>query len=96
MFNSQYPFIGFTNSLSSMIMFDSYRPFIVVGLAFILVGLVLLFFPLIPKLGPILERLEKLPPILIYVYRRDNFYFVTSPILIIVTVAYLLWTILKT
>jgi len=60
-----------------------------------LVGLVLLLFPLIPKLTPILDRLERLPPILIYVYESNDFYFVTSPLLIVVALAFLIWKILK-
>ena len=75
--------------------FDSYRPFAMIGLTFILIGLVLLLFPLIPKLTPILDRMEKLPPFLIYIYRHENFYFVTSPILIIVALAFLIWKILR-
>lgn len=60
-----------------------------------MVGLVLLLFPLIPKLTPILDRLERLPPILIYVYESNDFYFVTSPLLIVVALAFLIWKILK-
>ena len=72
--------------------FDSYRPFTMIGLTFILVRLVLLLFPLIPRLVPILERL---PPILIYVYESNDFYFVTSPLLIVVALAFSIWRILK-
>jgi hypothetical protein len=45
----------------------------------------------------VLERLpslESVPWILLYVYRRDGFVFVTSPILIIISVLSLLWWIL--
>lgn len=80
---------------STTLTFDSYRPFAMIGLTFILIGLVLLLFPLIPKLTPILDKLEKLPPILIYIYKHDNFYFVTSPILIIIALTFLIWKILK-
>jgi len=76
-------------------MLESYRPFTMLGLVFILVGIGLLLLPLIPKIWPILERLENLPPILIYVYHHDNFYFVTSPLLIVISLALLLWWILK-
>ena len=50
--------------------------------------------PFLLKFTPTLEMLEKLPKILIYVYRRDNFYFITLPILLIIGLAYfayLLW-----
>lgn len=55
----------------------------------------MLLFPLIPKLTPILDRLERLPPILIYVYESNDFYFVTSPLLIVVALAFFIWRILK-
>jgi len=70
--------------------FDSYRPFAMIGLTFILIGLVLLLFPLIPKLTPILGRMEKLRPNLIYIYKHDNFCFVTSPILITIALTFLI------
>jgi len=79
-------------------MFESYRPFLILGLLLIALGLALVLSPFLLKFTPALERLEKLPKILIYVYRRDNFYFITSPILIIIGLAYfvyLLWRLLK-
>ena len=66
-----------------------------IGLTFILIGLVLLLFPLIPKLTPILDRMKELPPILVYIYKHGNFYFVTSPIPIIIALAFLIWKILN-
>ena len=42
-----------------------------------------------------LEKLEELPPILVYVYHHNGFYFVTSPILLIISVFFLLWRILR-
>lgn len=42
-------------------------------------------FVLIPFVEPYVS-LEDIPPWLIYVYRRGNFYFATSPILILISV----------
>jgi len=42
-------------------------------------------FVLIPLVEPYVS-LEDIPPWLIYVYRRGNFYFATSPILILISV----------
>jgi len=49
----------------------------------ILLGMLFVLIPLLARYAP---EIEKLPPILLYVYRRDNFYFATSPILIIISI----------
>ena len=59
-----------------------YRPFTVMGLILILSGLVLVLLPIVARHIPSLDRL---PWILVWVYRRDGFYFVTSPLLIILS-----------
>jgi len=77
---------------------EAYRPFTLLGLALIIVGIVLVMLPTIVRHVPTLEKLERLPPILVYVYRHDNFYLITSPILILVGLAYfayLLWKLLR-
>ncbi len=52
------------------------------GIAFILLGLALLVAPVLGRyIAP-----EDIPSWLLYVYRRGNFYFVTSPILILLSV----------
>ena len=51
-------------------MFESYRPFMMLGLVLIVLGLVLLSLPFFLRFIPTLERLEKLPKILVYVYRH--------------------------
>lgn len=74
------------------------RTFIILGLILIVTGATLLALPLLLRFMPTLERLEKLPKILVYVYRYDNFYFITSPILIIAGLAYfayLIWRFLR-
>jgi uncharacterized membrane protein HdeD (DUF308 family) len=60
-----------------------YRPFTVMGLILILSGIILVMLPFIARHLP---NLEKLPWILIWVYRKNGFYFVTSPLLIILSI----------
>ncbi|KXB02025.1 hypothetical protein AKJ44_01620 [candidate division MSBL1 archaeon SCGC-AAA261F17] len=52
------------------------------GVILILLGVTLI---LIPTLGKFIQ-LEKIPDWLIYVYESDGFYFVTSPILLLITI----------
>jgi len=52
------------------------------GLLLILSGVVLVALPFVARHLP---SLEKLPWILVWVYRRDGFYFITSPLLIIIS-----------
>jgi type II secretory pathway component PulF len=59
------------------------RPFTLPGIVMVLLGML---FVLIPHLARYAPEIEKLPPILLYVYRWDNFYFATSPILIIISI----------
>jgi hypothetical protein len=61
---------------------NSYQGFIIPGIILILMGVILLAIPFLARLIP---SVQKLPPILIWVYKSDGFYFVTSPILIIVS-----------
>lgn len=60
------------------------------GILFIIIGLVLILLPVIANYLPSIEKLENLPPILIYIYRGDNFYFVTSPLLILISLVLLI------
>jgi hypothetical protein len=53
---------------------------------------VLLFIA--PILLEQLPSLRNLPWILLYIYRRDGFVFVTSPLLLIISVVSLLWWLL--
>lgn len=59
-----------------------YRPFTAMGLILILSGIILIMLPFITRHLP---NLEKLPWIIVWVYRKDGFYFVTSPLLIILS-----------
>lgn len=71
---------------------DWYRPFTWLGAIMILLGVLLVAIPHLVRYAP---EIEKLPPILLYVYRRDGFYFATSPILIIVSVILMLASFLS-
>ena len=63
------------------------KPFTILGLLLILMGIILVALPLLSQYLP---NLENLPWILIWVYKSDGFIFVTSPILIMVTIVSLL------
>jgi hypothetical protein len=76
-------------------MFEWRNPFTVLGFFLIVIGVLLLAVPYVVKHLPTLERLEQIPWILLYVYRKDDFYFMTSPILLIVGVVYLLWLFIR-
>ncbi|MEM2942896.1 MAG: hypothetical protein QXT81_05695 [Candidatus Bathyarchaeia archaeon] len=57
--------------------------FTVLGLILIAIGFILVMLPFIARQLP---ALGKLPPIVWWTYRTDNFYFATSPILIIISI----------
>ena len=66
------------------------HPLTWLGIALILVGAALV---LLPIMGKYID-LSRIPPWLIYIYRSNGFYFITSPILLalsaIALIAYLL------
>jgi len=68
-------------------------PFTSLGILFILIGIAFVLIPIVARLIPEVN-LEKIPWILLYVYRTENFVFATSPLLIIISIAYFLWTYL--
>jgi hypothetical protein len=59
-----------------------YRPFTTLGLILIASGLVLVLLPVIARQLP---RLEDLPWFVVWVYRKDGFFFATSPLLIAIS-----------
>ncbi|MCS7369037.1 MAG: hypothetical protein NDF57_04945 [archaeon GBS-70-058] len=65
-----------------------------VGIIFIVIGVALIMIPLIVKMIPSIS-IEKIPWILLWVYRKDGFTFATSPLLIIIGILYLIWIKLK-
>ena len=58
------------------------------GIILILLGVLLFIVPVLLERMP---SLEKIPWILLYVYRSNGFTFVTSPILIIISILSFLW-----
>lgn len=65
---------------------DEANLFSLLGITLILLGVVFLAYPYI---GRVID-VDKIPWIIIWVYRRDGFTFATSPILLLVSVISLL------
>jgi hypothetical protein len=65
---------------------DEANLFTLLGTAFILLGVV---FIALPYLSRVID-VDKIPWIIIWVYRRDGFTFATSPILLLVSMISLL------
>lgn len=64
-----------------------YRPFTTLGLVLIACGLIRVALPFVIRSMP---SLEKVPWIILWVYRRDGFFFATSPLLILISAVSLL------
>ena len=71
---------------------EPYREFSALGWILILLGLLFVALPYVMKVVPSVERL---PWFIIWVYRRDGFYFATSPLLIIISILSVLWSMLR-
>lgn len=71
-------------------MASDYSVFTIIGLLLIAFGLLAILIPVLLE-SNVLRWLENIPPLIIYVYRRDGFTFVTSPILIIISAFYLIY-----
>jgi hypothetical protein len=67
---------------------EFFRFFQFVGLMFIALGAILFLLPFLLDRVPALERV---PWIILYVYRKDGFVFATSPLLLIISVISLIW-----
>jgi hypothetical protein len=59
-----------------------YRPFTFLGLLLIASGVILVLLPVIARYIP---SIDKIPWIILWVYKSDGFYFATSPLLIILS-----------
>jgi len=68
-----------------------YRPFTFLGLLLIASGVILVLLPVIARYIPSIERV---PWIILWVYKSDGFYFATSPLLIILSVLSLVLNVL--
>ncbi|MGQ9679161.1 MAG: hypothetical protein ACUVV4_00095 [Candidatus Bathyarchaeia archaeon] len=61
---------------------STFKPFTFLGLMLIILGVILVALPFISRFIP---NIERVPWILLWIYRKDGFIFVTSPLLIIIS-----------
>jgi len=71
-------------------MSPDYSIFTLLGIILIVLGVMAFLLPYLLQ-ADLLRRLKELPPVLVYIYHHDGFYFATSPLLIIVSIAYFLY-----
>ena len=69
-----------------------YRSLTTLGVILIASGIVLVALPILARHVP---SLDKLPWFILWVYRKNGFYFATSPLLIIVSLVSLLLNLLN-
>lgn len=69
--------------------------FTALGIMFILLGVALVVLPLLARSLDMQSILDRVPWIILYVYRQDGFVFITSPILIIISLAFIIYAFLK-
>jgi hypothetical protein len=67
--------------------------FYTIGIIFVLIGIAFFVIPLLARTGALSGL--KIPWIILYVYHSDGFYFATSPLLIIISLASLLLAFLR-
>jgi hypothetical protein len=75
-----------------MTTYEWYRSLTGLGALMILLGIILVLMPYLIRYT---AEIEKLPPIILYIYRRNNSVFATSPILIAVSVIWVLVSVLS-
>ncbi len=69
--------------------------FTALGIMFILLGIALVALPLLARSLNMQNILDRVPWIILYVYRQDGFVFITSPILIIISLVFIIYAFLK-
>ncbi len=67
--------------------------FYILGFVFVLIGIAFFLIPLLARSGALSGL--KIPWIILYVYHSDGFYFATSPLLVIISLASLLLAFLR-
>jgi len=67
-----------------------YAVFTIIGLVLVALGILSLLMPIVLE-SDVLQWLSRIPPIFLYVYRRNSFVFVTSPVLIVASLVLLLY-----
>jgi len=71
-----------------VVIMDDYSPFTSMGWVLILVGIL---FVALPYISRVIPGSERVPWLILYVYRRDGFYFATSPLLILISIISILF-----
>lgn len=71
---------------------EPYRSFSSLGWIFIILGILFVSLPYISRIFP---NIDRIPWIILWTYKRDGFYFATSPILIIISIISILLNYLK-
>ena len=71
---------------------EPYREFTALGWVLIVLGILFVAMPYVARFVPSVERL---PWYILWVYRRDGFYFATSPLLILLSLLSFVWSYLK-
>jgi hypothetical protein len=66
---------------------EVYKPYSVIGWFLIIMGII---FVTIPYLTKVIPNIERLPWFIIYVYKKDGFFFATSPLLIFLSIVSIL------
>ncbi len=67
--------------------------FYILGIFFILIGIAFFLIPLLARSGSLSGI--KIPWIILYVYNSNGFYFATSPLLIVISLASLLLAFIR-
>ena len=62
------------------------------GWILILLGII---FVVLPYIAQVVPNIDRIPWWILWVYRSDGFYFATSPLLIFISIASLLWSLLR-
>lgn len=71
---------------------DIYRPFSSLGWLLIVLGIIFVTLPYLERIFP---AVDKLPWYIWWSYKSEGFYFGTSPLIILISIASLLWNLLK-
>ncbi len=69
--------------------------FTALEIMFILLGIALVIIPAVVRNILSKDLLDRTPWIVLYVYRQDNFIFATSPLLILISLAFVLYAFFK-
>jgi hypothetical protein len=74
---------SFIECILNVMKVDVYKPYSVIGWFLIILGII---FVTIPYLTRVIPNFERVPWFIIYVYKKDGFFFATSPLLILLSI----------